>query len=103
MGEIRLELSLSPKARLAAESIFDERAGEDVLMKERTWTIIAGVCLVVAAAFLLRDNINAAFVAATLGIVAWFVGLRERMRQSIVAGGHEAPEENSTGGDEDEP
>lgn len=72
-------------------------------MKERTWTIIAGVCLIVAAAFLLRDNINAAFVAATLGIVAWFLGLRDRMRQSIVAANHEAQQENSNSGDEDEP
>ena len=72
-------------------------------MTERTWTIIAGICLIVAAAFLLRDNINVAFVAATLGIVAWFLGLRERLRKGIVTGSNDAQEEeNNSSGDQDE-
>jgi len=71
-------------------------------MTERAWTIIAGVCLIVAAAFLLRDNINVAFVAATLGLVAWFLGLRDRLRKGIVTGNSDAQEENNTGGDQDE-
>ena len=71
-------------------------------MKERTWTIIAGICLIVAAVFLLRDNINVAFVAATLGIVAWFLGLRDRLRKNIVAGSDKTQEENNTSGDQDE-
>lgn len=71
-------------------------------MTERTWTIIAGVCLIVAAAFLLRDNINVAFVAGTLGLVAWFLGLRERLRKSIVTGSNEEQEGNKASGDQDE-
>ncbi len=71
-------------------------------MTERTWTIIAGINLIVAAAFMLRDNINVAFVAATLGLVAWFLGLRDRLGKSIVAGSNEAQEEQNTGGDQDE-
>jgi hypothetical protein len=71
-------------------------------MKERTWTIIAGICLIVAAAFLLRDNINVAFVSATMGLVAWFLGLRDRLRKNIVEGSDEAQEENDTSGDQDE-
>ena len=71
-------------------------------MKERTWTIIACLCLIVAAAFLLRDNINVAFVAATLGLVAWFLGLRERLRKGIVTERNEAQEGNKASGDQDE-
>ena len=71
-------------------------------MTERTWTIIAGVFLIVAAAFLLRDNINVAFVAATLGLVAWFLGLRERLRKGIVTGRNEEQEGNKASGDQDE-
>jgi hypothetical protein len=50
---------------------------------ERIWNIIAGLGIVVAGASLLLDNINVAFVAATLGLVAWFLGLRDRLRKSI--------------------
>jgi hypothetical protein len=72
-------------------------------MKERTWTIIAGLLLIVAAVFLLRDNINVAFVAATLGLVAWFLGLRDRLRKNIVAGSSDqAQGENKASGDQDE-
>ena len=71
-------------------------------MTERTWTIIAGINLIVAAAFLLRDNINAAFVAATLGLVAWFLGLRARLGKNILADRNEAPEEQNIGGDKDD-
>lgn len=71
-------------------------------MTERTWTIIAGLCLIVAAAFLLLDNINAAFVAATLGLVAWFLGLRDRLGKTIIADSSKAQEEQNTGRDQDE-
>ena len=71
-------------------------------MTERTWTIIAGINLIVAAAFLLRDNITVAFVAATLGIVAWFMGLRVRLGKSIATGSDEAQDEQNTGGEQDE-
>lgn len=71
-------------------------------MTERTWTIIAGINLIVAAAFLLRDNINVAFVAATLGLVAWFLGLRNRLGKSSVAGSNKAQEEHKPSGDQDE-
>ena len=50
---------------------------------ERIWTIIAGLGGVVAATSLFLDNTNVAFVAATLGLVAWFLSLRNRLRKSI--------------------
>lgn len=63
---------------------------------ERIWTIIAGLGGVVAAAFLLLDNTNVAFVAATLGLVAWFLSLRDRLRKSIPVTG-DAEDEHING------
>jgi hypothetical protein len=67
---------------------------------ERTWTIIAGLGLIVAAAFLLLDNTNVAFVAATLGVVAWFLGMRARLRKEIVVSAD--AEDEYINGDKDE-
>jgi hypothetical protein len=67
---------------------------------ERIWTIIAGLGIVVAAAFLLQDNMTVAFVAATLGVVAWFLSLRDRLRKNIIATGED--HEEDTNGDRDE-
>lgn len=55
---------------------------------ERLWLIIATLCLITAALFLWRaqaneDYMNAAFVAATLGVVAWFLRLRTQLRRTI--------------------
>lgn len=38
----------------------------------------------VAAAFLWSAHVDAAFVAATLGAVAWFVSFRARLRKTII-------------------
>ena len=51
---------------------------------ERAWTIAAVVCLLVAAVFLFRENYNAAFVAAALGAVAWFLNYRSQLRGIII-------------------
>ena len=51
---------------------------------ERAWPIAAIVCLFIAAFFLLRENYNAAFVAATLGAVAWFMNYRNQLRSTII-------------------
>ena len=70
---------------------------------ERAWIIVSGVCLIVAAAFLWRANLDVAFVAATLGVVAWFLNLRDRLRKTMIAAGDHAPDAESNGsGDEDE-
>jgi Flp pilus assembly protein TadB len=72
-------------------------------MMERAWTIIAGACLIVAAVFLFQDNINAAFVVATLGVVAWFLRLRDQMRKRITPDESvEAEEEHNSSGDHDD-
>ena len=40
------------------------------------WIITAGVCIIVAAVFVLRDDYETAFVVAALGTVAWFLNYR---------------------------
>lgn len=66
---------------------------------ERAWIIVSGLCLIVAAAFLWRANFDVAFVAATLGVVAWFLSIRDRLRKTMIAAG-DHPSNGS--GDEDE-
>jgi lysylphosphatidylglycerol synthetase-like protein (DUF2156 family) len=66
---------------------------------ERLWMAAAGACMLVAAAALLwRWNVEVAFVAATLGIVCWFLNMRNRLKKSIV----EEIDENTDSGDVDE-
>lgn len=54
-------------------------------MAERIWSILAGLFLVAAAVALWRNNLSAAFVIATLGVVAWFLSYRSQIRAKIAA------------------
>ena len=54
-------------------------------MTERVFTIIAGVLLLTAATMLWSNNLTAAFVTATLGIVAWFLSFRAQTRARVAA------------------
>jgi Zn-dependent protease len=57
----------------------------ETIRAERTWMIGAGLCMIVAATALVwRWNLEVAFVAATLGVVCWFLSLRNRLKKSIV-------------------
>jgi hypothetical protein len=49
------------------------------------WLIVAGVCIVVAVIFLLRNDLNTAFVVAAFGMVAWFLNYRAQMKDVIAA------------------
>jgi len=69
--------------------------------------ILSGVCIVVAAFFLLRRNLDVAFVIAALGLVAWFLNYRAQMKEIIVAAnlqddGSEDEEEESSEDSDDE-
>ena len=55
---------------------------------------MAAAGIVVAAALLLRGNIDGAFVAAALGAVAWFLSYRTTMKEITAAADAEAEEEN---------
>ena len=52
-------------------------------MIERAWIIASAVLLVVAAAFVWRNNLSAAFVTAALGACAWFLSYRAKLRKKI--------------------
>ena len=47
------------------------------------WMIIAGVGVVTAIILVMQGNLNAAFVAASLGAVAWFLSYRSQMKEVI--------------------
>ena len=51
---------------------------------ERAWTIASGLLLLVAAIFLWRNNLSAAFVIAALGACAWFLSYRAQLREKII-------------------
>jgi Flp pilus assembly protein TadB len=57
----------------------------DGTLTERVWMIAAGACVIVACvAMVWRWNVEVAFVAATLGVVCWFLNMRNRLKKSIV-------------------
>lgn len=71
----------------------------EAMRTDRLWMMLAGACMIVAGAALLwRWNVEAAFVAATLGVVCWFLNLRNRLKKTIV----NEIEENTESGEEDE-
>ena len=61
--------------------------------------ILAGICIVIAAFFLWRRDLNTAFVIAALGMVAWFLNYRAQMKAIIAAADLE---EANKGKDSDE-
>lgn len=69
---------------------------------ERRWSIAAGVCLVAAAALWVFVGVDAAFVVATFGVLAWFWDQRNRIeRRSIESGGRREADEDDEDGDEE--
>lgn len=52
---------------------------------ERVFTILSGLFLLAAAVLLWWNNLTAAFVTATLGIVAWFLSYRAQSRARVAA------------------
>ena len=57
------------------------------------WSIVAGLCLLVAAALLASGRMDAAFVVATLGVVAWFWNERNRLRPLGIEGDEKSSDE----------
>ena len=64
------------------------RARAPGALTARRWSFIAGACLVAAVALLFTVGIEAAFVAAVLGVLAWFWDQRNRIRANIVEDEH---------------
>jgi hypothetical protein len=71
---------------------------------ERAWWVVSGLCLLAAALFFWRDNLDAAFVAGALCVVAWFLSLRVRLRKTIIpaSSDDEAETDIKDSGDQDE-
>ena len=51
---------------------------------ERAWLIVSVAGITAAAILLLWENQNAAFVAAVLAAVAWFLSYRVKLRGTII-------------------
>ena len=66
-------------------------------MSDGVWIIVSILGLGAAAVLLLTGQVNAAFVAATLGAVAWFLNYRSRIRPASLP---EDGAEDDTGEDE---
>ncbi len=47
------------------------------------WLIVAVLCIAVSGIFLLRGNLDTAFVVATVGTIAWFLNYRSQMTEII--------------------
>ncbi|HZE64783.1 MAG TPA: hypothetical protein VE056_12935 [Pyrinomonadaceae bacterium] len=47
------------------------------------WMIVAGICIAVAAFYMLRGDFNTAFVVAALGMIFWFLNYRAQMKEVI--------------------
>ena len=43
------------------------------------WLIVSGLCGVAAVVFVLLDDYDKVFIAATLGAVAWFLSYRAKL------------------------
>lgn len=52
-------------------------------MSDGVWIIVSILGLGAAAVLLLTGQVNAAFVAATLGAVAWFLNYRSRIKPTL--------------------
>ena len=61
------------------------------------WLITAGVCIIVAAVFILRREFNTAFVVAALGLVSWFLNYRIQMKEITNAVDLEQSNESDSG------
>ncbi len=62
-------------------------------VSRRRWSIVAGVCLLAAGACLFVANMEAAFVAGTLGLLAWFWNERNRLSPASIEADDEFQEE----------
>ncbi len=59
----------------------------------RVWMFVAALLLIIAAVFLWRNNLSAAFVTAALGACAWFLSYRTQLRATIKTHDDESDEE----------
>ncbi|HLL16718.1 MAG TPA: hypothetical protein VK388_16795 [Pyrinomonadaceae bacterium] len=69
------------ETRAGERQVEGARAGDfSTRVFAERWSVVAGLCLLAAAALLLFGRMDSAFVVATLGVVAWFWNERNRLR-----------------------
>ena len=51
------------------------------------WNTVAALCLLAAVAFMFYEQTDAAFVVAALGVVAWFINVRNGFRHGDIEDG----------------
>ncbi len=49
------------------------------------WIIVACACVLAAVFMVIRGRLDAAFVIAALGVIAWFLNYRTQMTEVIAA------------------
>lgn len=64
-----------------AGAVAGEEHRDDSGVFHQAWLILSCLLIVVAAVLLLLSNTDAAFVAAALGISAWFWNLRKKLKR----------------------
>ena len=47
------------------------------------WIVVSALCGAVAVFFVLREDFEKMFIAATVGAVAWFLSYRVRLRETL--------------------
>jgi hypothetical protein len=72
------------------------------LLARRRWSFVAGACLVIALALWFTRGADGAFVAATLGVVAWFWDQRNRLRALVIETGPDAAQDEDDEDGDDE-
>lgn len=65
------------------------------------WSLVSVVCLIVAVPCLLTGRINAAFAIATLGVTAWFLNVRSRLKPADTDSGSESDDNESDESDDE--
>jgi hypothetical protein len=62
---------------------------------KNVWVPVAAVCMLAAIVFVVRLNLEAAFVVAAIGAVAWFLNYRQQVRSRL--GGFEDEDKSFEG------
>lgn len=87
--------TMAPSRSAESSTLKASDAGAGETRTPNGWNTVAAVCLIVAVPCLLTGQINAAFVIATLGGVAWFLNVRSQLRRARAQSGGDESEDES--------
>ncbi|HEX6624391.1 MAG TPA: hypothetical protein VF064_11805, partial [Pyrinomonadaceae bacterium] len=72
---------LDPDAAVDDDDLPEADAADAAPRFPQLWQVAACLCLLAAAALWLLGHADAAFVAAALGVIAWFLNVRVQLRR----------------------